>query len=208
VSGRDYGGQTAEARRADRRDRLLAAGLELFGTKGFRATSIDRLCALANVSTRNFYEEFFSREALLLALLDQVSGMAMGAVREALGQAEELDLPTADRLTRAITAYVHTTSDDPRWTRIHYVEVVGVSHAVEEQRQAWRDRLCELVVAEADRAVRCGDAVDRDFRLRATAFIGAVNELVYNWTLHGRKAPVNEVCAELTQVALAMLTAQ
>ncbi|HWC81126.1 MAG TPA: TetR/AcrR family transcriptional regulator [Pseudonocardiaceae bacterium] len=206
LAGRDYGGRTAQARRADRRDRLLAAGLELFGTNGFRATSIDRLCSAANVSTRNFYEEFISREALLIALYDQVNTEALRAVYGALSIAEEQQLNTAARLATAITAYVHTTSDDPRWTRINYVEVVGVSPEVEAHRQRWGERLRELVMGEAERAVRRGDAQPRDFEMAATAFIGAVNELVYQWTRNGRTPEVDQICAELTRVAVAMLT--
>ena len=47
---RGYGGRSAAERRAERRERLLAAGLELFGTRGYAATSIERLCAAASVS--------------------------------------------------------------------------------------------------------------------------------------------------------------
>ena len=206
MSGRDYGGRTAQARRADRRERLLAAGLELFGTTGFRATSIDRLCSRANVSTRNFYEEFISREALLTAIYAQVNEEALAAIHAARAKADADGVPTGERLGRCITAYVRSTSDDPRRTRVIYVESVGVSPAVEELRQAWRDKLREVVILEAERAARLGDAIDRDFRLPAMAFIGAVNELVYQWTLHDRQPPVEEICAELTRVAIAMLT--
>jgi AcrR family transcriptional regulator len=206
ISGRDYGGRTAEARRADRRERLLAAGLELFGTCGFRATSIDRLCSAANVSTRNFYEEFISREALLMALYEQVNTEALAAIHAARTQADQQQLATADRLGLCITAYVRSTSDDPRRTRICYVEIVGVSPVVEELRQSWRERLRAVVIGEAERVVRLGEAIARDFQLPATAFTGAVSELVCQWTLHGRKRPVDEICAELTRVAVALLT--
>ena len=40
---RDYGGRTATQRRAERRQRLMTAALELFGTEGYPATSIERL---------------------------------------------------------------------------------------------------------------------------------------------------------------------
>lgn len=205
MSGRDYGGRTAGQRRAERRKRLLASGLELFGTKGFRATSIDRLCSRANVSTRNFYEEFNGREALLIELLKQINEQALTAVQDALNAPDAEELPTAERVARAIAAYVHTTSDDPKKTRISYVEVVGVSRVVEAHRQEWRDRLVEVALAEAAHAVRRGDAVDRDYRLAAMAFIGAVNELVYQWILRDRPEPVEDICAELTRLALALL---
>lgn len=201
---RDYGGRTASQRRAERRQRLMTAALELFGTEGYPATSIERLCARANVSTRNFYEEFASREALLIALHDQITQQAFDAVMAAVG--EVVDEPTSVRLDRAIDAYVGTTSSDPRWTRIAYVEVVGVSAAVERHRLAWRAKMAELIEAEAALAVRRGEAAERDYGLTATAFIGAVNELVYHWSIHGRQEPLAAIRAELTRLALAALS--
>jgi AcrR family transcriptional regulator len=201
---RDYGGRTASQRRAERRQRLMTAALELFGTEGYPATSIERLCARANVSTRNFYEEFASREALLLALHDQITQKAFDAVIAAVG--EVLDEPTSVRLDRAIDAYIGTTSSDPRWTRIAYVEVVGVSAAVERHRLAWRAKLAQLIEAEATLAVQRGEAAERDYGLTATAFIGAVNELVYHWSIHGRQEPLAAIRGELTRLALAALS--
>lgn len=201
---RDYGGRTASQRRAERRQRLMTAALELFGTEGYPATSIERLCARANVSTRNFYEEFASREALLIALHDQITQKAFDAVIAAVG--EVVDEPTSVRLDRAIDAYIGTTSSDPRWTRIAYVEVVGVSAAVERHRLAWRAKLAQLIEAEATLAVQRGEAAQRDYGLTATAFIGAVNELVYHWSIHGRQEPLAAIRGELTRLALAALS--
>jgi AcrR family transcriptional regulator len=183
----------------------MTAAVELFGTEGYPATSIERLCARANVSTRNFYEEFTSREALLIALHDQITQQAFDAMIAAVS-ALSPDATTATRIDKAIAAYIGTTSSDPRWTRIAYVEVVGVSPAVERHRLGWRARLAQLVEAEAALAVSRGDATDRDYSLTAMAFIGAVNELVNHWSIHGRQVPLDDVRAELTRLALAAFT--
>src|SRR6266536_445680 len=47
---RRYRGRLPDERRAERRRRLLGAGLELFGTVGYHGTSIERLCAQAGVN--------------------------------------------------------------------------------------------------------------------------------------------------------------
>ena len=205
ASRRDYGGRTATQRRAERRERLLAAGLELFGTEGYPAVSIERLCATANVSTRNFYEEFPSRESLLIALHEQNTVRAYEAVLAAV--AGELDATMPQRVSKAIRAYVSTAAADPRWTRIAFVEVVGVSPAVEAHRTQWRERLSQLVEAEAALAVSRGEATDRSYKLTSMAFFGAVNELVYQWSNNGRQVPLEDICAELTRLAVAALTA-
>ncbi len=58
---RRYGGKTTTERRAERRERLLDAGLALFGTQGFATVTIEALCAEAGLNPRYFYEQFSRR---------------------------------------------------------------------------------------------------------------------------------------------------
>lgn len=202
---RHYGGRSDEQRRAERHERLMAAGLELFGSEGYSATSIERLCATASVSTRNFYEEFPGREALLMALHDRITRRAMENALAALTGCEEH--PLRERVAKMVRAYITTTSSDPKWTRLAYVEVVGVSTTVEQHRMTWRERIIDFLVNEAERAVGRGEAAARDFHLTAVAFIGAVNELVYYWSTHNRVRPLDDLCDEVTRLAVAAITA-
>lgn len=201
---RTYGGRSAGERRAERRERLLRAGLDLFGTEGYAAASIEKLCTLAGVSTRNFYEEFHSREHLLMALHNRIIEQAFQAVTGALDGAE--DAPVRERFHRAVRAFVTTTANDPRWARLAYVEIIGVSDMVERHRIAWRERWAGFLVSEAKRAVERREATDRDFHLGAVALIGAVNELVHDWSLSGGKRSIDDVIAEIVRVATAMVT--
>ncbi|MFB9909299.1 TetR/AcrR family transcriptional regulator [Allokutzneria oryzae] len=203
---RHYAGRSASDRRAERRERLMAAGLELFGTEGYPAISIERLCATASVSTRNFYEEFSGREALLTALHDRALNNALDAVVAAAAEVGD-DAGTLERVTAVIRAYVTTTASDPRWARLSYVEIIGVSPAVERHRMEWRRRWWALIEAEAKRAADRGEARARDFHLTAVAFIGAVNELVHYWSLDGAQRPLADVTDELVNLAMASLTA-
>jgi AcrR family transcriptional regulator len=204
ASRRHYGGRTDAQRRAERHERLMEAGLELFGSDGYAATSIERLCATASVSTRNFYEEFPGREALLTALHERITQQALQNTLTALTGCEEK--PLRERIDRMVRAYITTTSSDPKWTRLAYVEVVGVSPAVEQHRLMWRERIIGFLVDEANRAVGRGEAAARDFHLTAVAFIGAVNELVYYWSMHNRNTPLDDLCDELTRLAVAAIT--
>jgi AcrR family transcriptional regulator len=201
---RHYGGRSDAQRRAERHERLMDAGLELFGSEGYAGTSIERLCATASVSTRNFYEEFAGREALLIALHERITQQALQNATIALAGHEQD--PLRVRIDRMVRAYITTTSGDPKWTRLAYVEVVGVSAAVEQHRLMWRERIVKFLVEEADRAAKRGEAEARDFHLTAVAFIGAVNELVYYWSMHNRSTPLDDLCDELTRLAVAAIT--
>ncbi|MFL6144858.1 MAG: TetR/AcrR family transcriptional regulator [Labedaea sp.] len=204
VARRAYGGRSAADRRAERPERLMNAGLQLFGTEGYAATSIERLCADAGVSTRNFYEEFTGREDLLMRLYDRIIERSVGAVRAAFEQAG--DAPAAVRLERAVRAFVTTTASDPRWARLSYVEVVGVSDAVEAHRIAWREKWAALLIAEAERAVSRGEARPSDFRLGAVGLIGAVNELAHHHSVGaGRGGSLDDVIAEIVRIAAGAL---
>lgn len=202
---RTYGGRTVEQRRVERRERLIAAGLELFGSDGYQSVSIERLCAAGGVSTRNFYQEFASREDLLTAIHGMITAEAVSAVGVVLG--DLADAPLRERITAAVTEYIRVTAADPRRARVAYVEVVGVSQAVEEHRLAWREKWSALMVAEAERAVARGEASKRDYQLSTVAIMGAVNELVHHWSTRQQGVPVDVVTDELVRLILAILSA-
>jgi AcrR family transcriptional regulator len=173
--------RAAQERRAARRDRLLTTATELFTTRGYPATSIERLCGTAHVSIRAFYEEFEGREALLIALHNDVARAGMEA---ALTVLSEPDMESADartRITALARSYLAAVTADPAATRIAFVEVIGAGRAVEEHRLLWRNLWSGFLSGEAARAVERGEAVPRDYALAIVALIGAINELVAHW---------------------------
>ncbi|MFB0620176.1 TetR/AcrR family transcriptional regulator [Streptomyces sp. AGS-58] len=199
-----YGGRSAEERQAERRRRFLDAALRLFGgSPGYRGTTVAALSQAAGLSTRQFYEEFRTLEDVLAALHLQVNDWAEQAVLDDLATAE--GLPLAERATALFRAYARGVTCDPHRVRITFVEIVGVSPRLEEQRLARRARWIDLIRAEADAAVARGEAAPRDYRLAATAFIGSVNGLLHDWTAGWVDATLDEVVDELVRLLLGML---
>ena len=180
MSGRVYAAKTADERRSERRSRLMDAALEAFGTDGYRATSIEQLCARAGISTRNFYEEFSSREELVIALHDDLNSRALDAVLEALGDIDPRDLEA--RALTGVRAYFTVMTSDRRWARIALVESVGVSPEAEAHRRAAIGRFAVLLEVEASRLADEGLAPKRDYALTAAALVGAINGLINTWT--------------------------
>ncbi|MEU5890984.1 TetR/AcrR family transcriptional regulator [Streptomyces sp. NPDC047461] len=199
-----YGGKTAEERQALRRGRFLDAALQLFGdTPGYRTTTVAALSEAAGLSTRQFYEEFRTLEDVLAALHLQVNGWAEEAVLTAVAGAESL--PLAERVAAIFRAYAANVTGDPRRVRITFVEIIGVSPRLEEQRLARRAGWIDLLCAEANAAVARGEAVPRDYRIPAAAFIGAVNGLLHDWSAGWVDATLDEVVEELVRQLLAIL---
>ncbi|MES5817448.1 TetR/AcrR family transcriptional regulator [Streptomyces sp. RG80] len=199
-----YGGKTAEERQALRRRRFLEAALQLFGdTPGYRNTTVAALSEAAGLSTRQFYEEFRTLEDVLAALHLQVNGWAEEAVLAAVADAD--DLPLAQRGAAIFRAYAANVTADPRRIRITFVEIIGVSPRLEEQRLARRAGWIDLLCAEANAAVARGEAAPRDYRLPAAAFIGAVNGLLHDWSAGWVDATLDEVVEELVRQLLAIM---
>ncbi|KUO09079.1 TetR/AcrR family transcriptional regulator [Streptomyces sp. DSM 15324] len=199
-----YGGKTAAERQAERRGRFLDAALKLFGgTPGYRGTTVAALSEAAGLSTRQFYEEFRTLEDVLAVLHLQVNDWAEAAVVAAFAAAE--GLPLAERVTAIFHAYAADVTSDPSRIRITFVEIVGVSPRLEEQRLARRARWIELICAEATAAVERGEAAPRDYRLSAAAFIGSVNGLLHDWSAGWVDATLDEVVDELVRQLLGIL---
>lgn len=178
----------------------MAAGLKLFGTTGYAATSIETLCSRARVTTRHFYEEFKSREALLTAIHDQVISDALAALELALADAPD---DVLERTAAGVSAFVHAMLDDPRRARVACVEVVGVSPRLERHRRPALHRFAHIIEGEARALAGKGLIADRDPGLAAVALVGGTYEVIVE-VLGARKVPIDELIDELTRFYVAV----
>src|ERR1041385_6799977 len=61
-----------QQRSLDRRNRIEDAALDLFGTHGYEATSIEDIAARAGVPVGGFYHHFRSKRQLLVSLMQDL----------------------------------------------------------------------------------------------------------------------------------------
>lgn len=202
AEGRRYAGQSDAQRRAARRARLLAAGLDLFGTLGWAGGTVERLCSAAGVATRSFYEEFPSREALLLAVYAEVVDGATAAVRAAVAAAP---LELAARVRVGLGAYVAYLSEDPRRARVAHVEVRAAGSGLEPQRRGAVVGFARLIEQEGRLLAAAGQRRADVTPLTALALAGAVNELLVEWTTTAPPPPTGPIVAELSRLFEAAL---
>lgn len=78
-------------RRAETRQRLLAAAAELFADRGVDGASVDAIARRAERTSGAVYDHFGSKEGLLFALLDGWVGDATTAIRAELVDATTFD---------------------------------------------------------------------------------------------------------------------
>jgi len=72
LAGEDLPPEPRQRRSLEKRARLKAAGLVLFGEKGYESTSIDEIARRAKLAVGSFYQHFRSKRQLLLALVDEL----------------------------------------------------------------------------------------------------------------------------------------
>lgn len=198
--GRVYAGRSEAERRADRRQRLEDAGLALFGTSGWAGTSIERLCQVASVATRSFYEEYESREHLLRAVYDRLVGEASRLCRDAV-TAAPLDLEARTRA--GISTYVAFLVEDPRRALVVCSEARSTP-LLKAERAAALLGFAEIIQAETRSLRRRSGARER---VLALALTGAVSEVLADWV--GQPSPrpdVEPIVEELTRLFVAALT--
>ena len=206
VSGRvprnPYGGVSAGARVAARRARLLAAGLELFGTQGYLRTTIDQVCAEAGLTKRYFYESFRSCEDLLGAL---VRSLWVEAAQFGIAAVEAAPAEPHAQIRQGIGAVVDYYTGDPRRGRVAFVEAAGISDRIEVQRREYVGVFTTLLHSYA--AELLGELIppEQTMRLNAAALIGAGSELVTEFLLGAVTISPAELADYLTGLAFAMI---
>ncbi|TLG14940.1 TetR/AcrR family transcriptional regulator [Nocardia cyriacigeorgica] len=198
----NYAGRSVQERRAERRALFIEAGLTVFAEKTYAASSISDVCAAAGLSRRQFYEQYTGREALLVDVYDHVQQHARAAFREGLIGAESAEPRTL--IESSMRAYVHAITDDPRCVRVAFVEIVGVSDAVERHRAQVRDEW-GAVVAQTAAAVPGVRTPPGGWQLAMAAFIGAVNGAVHRWSQQDPRPPVNDLLEVLSALLLALV---
>lgn len=200
---RRYGGQSADERDRERLARLRAAAMELFGTEGYTAVPVERLCSEAKVSTRHYYQVFSNKEDALLDIYSEITSAAVANVGQALESTEGQGI--AVRLRAGVAAYLGPMLADARKARIAFVEVVGVSHRVEDVRLQFRNGIVATVERESAAAVERGELTAKDFRFRALAFLGAVNVLVHDWSIHPDHIDADRLRDQLCDLAVELI---
>lgn len=100
-------------RRAETRERLLAAAFRVFAAKGFGQTRIDDVCAAAGFTRGAFYSNFATLDELFFLLYDERAALIADQVTAAL--TEEPETPLAPSIEAVIARTAATLLLDRDW---------------------------------------------------------------------------------------------
>lgn len=201
-SSRAYRGASPHQRVEQRRAQLVDAGVDIFGTIGYRAATIDHICARAGLSKRYFYESFPDSEALLLACYERCTNEFIDAMVTAVTEAPA----TIEAQLRAVLVGFFSAIDaDQRGARIFLLEVLGVSTAVDEAYAAQFNTAASSIKALAGDAFSTSRLPKPQLDVIAQGIFGSIMTVATQWLLDHRRRPRAQLIDATYVLILAVL---
>src|SRR5690606_34551368 len=133
------------SRRADRRKKLLEAGLDLLASRGWRGATMTAICANANLTERYFYESFRNRDELLVTVID---GIADEIRTVTLAAMEAADGDPREQIRAGIDAFINLIATDPRKGRAAIIESAAAEPLRTRRRELLHD-FARLIAAQS-----------------------------------------------------------
>jgi AcrR family transcriptional regulator len=195
---RSYGGASAEERVAERRARLMEAGLELLGTAGLHGITVRGVIEQARLTPRYFYESFPDLDSLIVEVYDAVVAEVRDASVAALLEAPK---DTRARVHAVITTIVNHFGDDPRKGRLVLAEAMA-SPALMRRRLDTSHMFADLM---SGRAV--GHEASPELTLAARFIVGGFAEALNAWLHDGLETDRRDLVDGCTMLFMATLEA-
>ena len=154
------------------RSRLRAAGAEAFARRGLRGTTVEELARAAGISKGAFYRFYDSKDALLLALVDDYEAAAHAEIETAVRAHPHRGI------SYLVDSAVHALESHPLLMVLMSEEGLRALHtATVEQRAVLLERDVRLVHRVLSVMQESGVAVDLPERvlvglLRSLVFVG------------------------------------
>jgi AcrR family transcriptional regulator len=179
--------------RASQRGRLICAIADSVAAKGYAATSVADVLALAGVSRKTFYEHFGDKEACFLAAYDHGAAAIYNAMVEAAAELEDWE----EILAAVFSTWLEFLAADLAFTRAYMIEFWAAGDAARERWRERRDRTAGLLKLLHERIRSEDPTVVPASDVLIAAVVGGVNRVVISHVLAGDPAPLTDLEPEL-----------
>jgi AcrR family transcriptional regulator len=171
------------SKRRQTRQRIIDAGLRLFVSKGYDATTLDAIAEAADISRRTYFSYFASKDDLLLAWQDDAIDDLRAALVDAAAGRTALDAARA-----ALSAVIG------RFETADYIAIDDLMRSTEilrDRKQGSYERQERALFAAM---LEVWPQEDRRSGLRMTAMvaIGALRLALETWREDGRVRPIGQ----------------
>jgi AcrR family transcriptional regulator len=164
----------------------MAAGLELFGTVGYRGTTVRTLCKQAGLTDRYFYKNFKDAEDLLAAVYTEATDQIEAEVVK--GIAPTLTSGDPERAIEAGLDAFFKVFESPLVARVCWLEVSGVSPRIDALYTRRIEQFAELLLSLAETMLPPQRLTHEEARITAIAVVGAVSQSALFWLLSRYRA--------------------
>jgi AcrR family transcriptional regulator len=200
---RAYGGVSAEERAAVRRTKFVAAGRELLAEVGWQGTSLRAVCARSGVADRYFYEIFETRDAFLVAVMEQVQAEVLAVAGERMAGAPHT---YRAQVRAAADAVLELLDRDAGLVRVLLLETPD-SPALARQRRRMTGQLVDLLVRATGDLSSVRGVPDVVRRMGAHAILGALFELLAARSAGELDLPQEELLDHIVRMAVSLARA-
>ena len=168
-----------QLRSQQRHQRILDAATRVFSAKGYHGTLVDEIALEAQTSKGGVYFHFPNKQAIFLALFDRLADL----LRERIESAVSVEVDPVARAETALRVVLDTFASHRRLTRLFMVEALGAGPEFNTRMIEIRAEFADLIRGHLDEAVAAGAIPPLDTATAASAWFGAVNEVVIHWAL-------------------------
>lgn len=173
------------------RQRILDAAVERFAQNGYHDTSVADIVDDSGTSKGAVYFHFPSKQDIFLGLVDHFAGI----LEARLGQAIAREESGVQRVNAALSACLETFAAYKKLAKIFLIQATGLGTVFEQKRRQIHKRFIAIIQKHLDEAVREGELPAIDTEIAATAWMGAINEVVIEWVYTGHPEPTRALPA-------------
>ncbi len=181
-----------------RHEQILDAALRVFAKKGYRESAVDDIATESSTSKGGVYFHFPGKQAIFLALLDRSADRLRGKIDEAIAAHSD----PVERADAALLAVLRTFSSHRALARVFMIEALGAGKEFHQRLAQHRADFAAIIQQQLDEAVAQGVIEPLDTAIAATAWFGALNEVVTRWLLTGQPRRLEDAYTSLRPLLL------
>lgn len=203
VKERQFKGMSLTERKQARREKLIEAGIEAYGTHGFFSVTVKDICNEAKLTERYFYESFKKSEHLFQTIFLQLIEKMQKTLMQSIMQGSPDPLKMIDS---GLTGFFNMLHDDPRLARIIYIDAMLVqelhNQATIQETMGQFDRMIHAFVTLMMPKTQL---TEKEISLIATGLNGYVTQIAIRWVMSGFKLAIEDVVQSCRTVFMALL---
>lgn len=157
-----------------RREEILVAAAQIFGQKGFHATSMQDIAEAVNLQKASLYHHVASKQEILVDVLDQALDLVIERMQAVMAQS----LAPDEMLRQAVCVYLTTLLEHRDLANVLLLEHRNLTPELHARHTPRRDRFEQLWRDLIQRGLDAGVFCCADPAMTSRAVLGALH-----WTI-------------------------